>query len=52
MYTSCTLTEIKKDSKDEFGTAAALNHFERRRCIHRHRPVSSAECIASIIGND
>ena len=49
MYTSCTLAEIK--GEDEFDTATALKKFERRGCIHRHKPISSAECISSIIGN-
>ncbi|CAI2168228.1 6875_t:CDS:2 [Funneliformis geosporum] len=52
MYTSCTLAEIKKLGKDEFGTVTALSNLERRGCIHRHNPVSSAECIASIIETD
>lgn len=51
VYTSCTLAEVKDQSKDEFDTENALKRFERRGCIHRHKPVSSAECILSIIGN-
>ncbi|CAG8551325.1 7295_t:CDS:2 [Funneliformis caledonium] len=46
------MAEIKKLGKDELGTVAALSNFERRGCIHRHNPVSSAECIASIIETD
>ncbi|EXX66983.1 Utp23p [Rhizophagus irregularis DAOM 197198w] len=43
LYTSCTLAEVKDQSKDEFGTENALKRFELRGCIHRHKPVSSAE---------
>ncbi|RIB18273.1 Fcf1-domain-containing protein, partial [Gigaspora rosea] len=51
MYTSCTLAEVKKQGKEGLQTELALKQFERRRCPHR-KPVSSAECLASIIGND
>ncbi|CAG8732097.1 11254_t:CDS:2 [Racocetra persica] len=51
MYTSCILAEVKKQGKEGLETELALNQFERRRCPHR-KPVSSAECLASIIGND
>ncbi|CAG8691944.1 13523_t:CDS:2 [Cetraspora pellucida] len=43
--------QIKKQGKDGLETELALKQFERRRCPHR-KPVSSAECLASIIGND
>ncbi|CAG8755744.1 18437_t:CDS:2, partial [Racocetra fulgida] len=36
-------------SKEGLETELALKQFERRRCPHR-KPVSSAECLASIIG--
>ncbi|RIA85679.1 Fcf1-domain-containing protein [Glomus cerebriforme] len=49
LYTSCTLAEVKERDNDEFGTATALMKFERRGCIHRHKPISSAECLLSII---
>ncbi|CAH1757093.1 4820_t:CDS:2 [Entrophospora sp. SA101] len=53
MYTSCTLNELRKQGgKDEFGTEDALIQLERRNCFHQRKPVSSAECLASIIEKD
>ncbi|GBB97222.1 hypothetical protein RclHR1_02940024 [Rhizophagus clarus] len=52
LYTSCTLAEVKDQGKDEFDTENALKRFERRGCTHRHKPVSSVECILSILEPD
>ncbi|RHZ43928.1 hypothetical protein Glove_801g9 [Diversispora epigaea] len=52
MYTSCTLKEVRKQGKDWEETEMELQKFEQRRCEHRKKAVTSAECLSSIIEQD
>ncbi|KAK9761482.1 hypothetical protein K7432_013596 [Basidiobolus ranarum] len=51
MYTLCGLAEIRAKGEEFLGTVIALKRYEKRRCPHK-TPLTSAECLAEIIGED
>ncbi|CAG8471072.1 6466_t:CDS:2 [Paraglomus occultum] len=51
MYTLCVFHELKS-SDQNFVPELLIEGFERRKCPHRKDPVSSDECLASIIGSE
>ncbi|CAG8563120.1 9444_t:CDS:2 [Paraglomus brasilianum] len=51
MYTLCVFNELKS-SDQNFVPELLIEGFERRGCPHRKKPVSSDECLASIIGSE
>ncbi|CAG8449227.1 10367_t:CDS:2 [Ambispora leptoticha] len=53
MYTFCTINELRQSGENEHSQALQfLSQLEQRGCSHFRSPVSSAECLASIIGNE
>ncbi|CAG8568782.1 914_t:CDS:2 [Ambispora gerdemannii] len=53
MYTLCSINELRQSGEKEHSRALQfLSQLEKRGCSHLGSSVSSAECLASIIGNE
>ncbi|KAG9289184.1 hypothetical protein G9A89_022493 [Geosiphon pyriformis] len=50
MYTTCSYTELCQNGDKEAHAAQIIQQFEKRTCSHWKSPVSSEDCLQSIIG--
>ncbi|KAI9312951.1 Fcf1-domain-containing protein [Dichotomocladium elegans] len=47
---TCNIQELRKKGPEGLHAARLAREFERRRCPHTHNPISSAECLAQVVG--